>query len=68
MVQISIELLELVPCVALLAVDGGQVDTALLQLFQRGVDVDDETFVAAAQRFFAFQIIGGGGYCGFEVV
>ena len=68
LVGISIEFLEFFPCVALFAVDAGEVVACLLQLFERGIDMDNETLVAFGKGFFGFHIVGGGSYGCFEIV
>ena len=68
LVGISIEFLKFFPCVALFAIDAGEVVACLLQLFERGIDMDNETLVAFGKGFFGFHIVGGGSYGCFEIV
>lgn len=68
LVGIGIEFLEFFPCVALFAVDAGEVVACLLQLFERGIDMDDETLVAFGKGFLGFYVVGGGSYGCFEIV
>ena len=37
-------------------------------LFERGIDMDNETLVAFGKGFFSFHIVGGGSYGCFEIV
>ena len=68
LVGIGIEFLEFFPCIALFAVDAGEVVACLLQLFERGIDMDNETLVTFCKGFLGFHIVGGGSYGCFEIV